>query len=190
MIALVIVAIVVGAAVLSFQNLTRVELKATAGRLVGLVRSTYSRAALAGRTYRIMFDMDQNTYWVESSKDDVRVGASEEATKEEEEGLKWMDPKEREKKKYLKKPEFRPIEEDEGKKQQMPKGVRIYGVWVEGMKDRVREGAIPLYFFPSGYTQKAQISITDDDEGKHLFVLVTEPLTGEVVVENEEKPIK
>jgi hypothetical protein len=137
-----------------------------------------------------MFDLDQNTFWIEASKDEVRVSGEDDTIKEEESGLEWLDEREREKKKYLRKPDFQPIDDEFGTKQKLPEGIRIFGMWVEGMEERVREGSVPLYFFPSGYTQKAQISLTDDDEGKHVLTLVTEPLTGEVVVENEEKPIK
>lgn len=189
LIGLLLVALAVSVLVPSFRSLTRVQLKSTAGQFVGLIRDTYSRSALSGRTFRIMFDLDANQYWIEASKDEVKVSGSDELIKEEENGLEWIDAKEREKKKYLRKPEFLPIDDDLGKKQKLPDGVRIFGVWVEGMSERAREGSVPLYFFPSGYTQKAQISLTDDDEGKHVMTLVTEPLTGEVVIEKEEQPI-
>lgn len=192
LIGLLIVALVIAVTIPSFRSLTRVQLKSTSGQLVGLIRDTYSRAALSGRTFRIVFDMDQNSYWIEASKDEVRVSGEEDYIREEEDesGLEWLDEREREKRKYLRKPEFLPIDDEFGKKQKLAEGVRIFGVWVEGMKERLREGSVPLYFFPSGYTQKAQITLTDDEEGKHVMTLVTEPLTGEVVVENEELPIK
>lgn len=179
----------------TFSNLTGQRLYNVTSDLGRLIRSTYSDAALSGNTFRIVFEMKvdektqekTSTFWVEASKEEAR---GDELVKDEDEGVKFFDEREREKQKYVRKPEFLPLNGELGKKYEFPSSVRLFGVWVEGMPERKREGTVYLYFFPTGYTQKAEISLTDDEEGKNLMTLMTEPLTGEVVTGYEEKPLK
>lgn len=201
MVVMAIIAAGILFAVPLFNNLAGIKLKQESTELVRTLRVTYSKAALSGQTHRIAFEMkvDKETnvettaYWVESSKEEARAA---ELVKEEEGNGLWVgteDREKQEKEKYRKKPSFTPIKEKTGKfglRHELKAPVKIYGAWVEGMKDRLREGTVYLYFSPMGYSQRAQISLTDDPQGKNVMVLITDPLTGEVTVENEEKPIR
>lgn len=62
----------------------------------------------------------------------------------------------------------------------LPEGVRLSGVWTQGMSQSATEGVAYLYFFPGGYTQRAHIYL-EDEEGRAFTVRVF-PLTGEVEI--------
>lgn len=193
----VVMAIVAGAFVLVLpwlNELRGVNLDRETHDLVRLIKGTFDDAGLFGQTHRIVFeiktDKDTNaettTYWVEASKAEARAGAS---VKEDEEGgllIGTQDSDKAAKEKYKRKTDFVPVKNDYGQRHVFRSSVRLRGVWVEGMEDRLREGTVYLYFSPLGGTQRAQISLGDDST---TMVVSVEPLTGEVSVENGEKPI-
>ena len=180
-----------------FYSLTGAKLSEESNKLVRLIRGAYNKAVVSGQTFRLVLEIkvdkqtnqETNTYWVEASKEDA---PATQAAAEEDSGV-WAshDKEEKAKKeKYMKKPNFEKVKESGwGRPHEFPKGIRLYGMWVEGMKERLREGTVYLYFSPMGYTQRSQISLTDDPQARSLKVISTEPLTGEVSVKNEETPL-
>jgi prepilin-type N-terminal cleavage/methylation domain-containing protein len=194
---MVVMAIIAGMVILArplFSGITSLKLKEETSELIRVIRGHFAQASLLGLTYRVVLEIktDKETnvettaYWVEASKEEARAGV---VVKEEEERGLWVGDNDKEKElkeKYRKKPNFLPLKDKYGKRHELPSPVRLSGVWVEGMKERLREGTFYLYFSPMGFTQRAQISLTDD---KKVFVLFVEPLTGEVSIENEEKPV-
>ncbi len=187
LVAMLLIALFLAIAIPTFRSLTRVQLKETANQLLGLIRDTYSKAALSNKAHRIVFDMDAGRYWVEVSNDQVHLSEEEDG---EEGGKLGIFQNEDKDKKYAKPPAFKPDEGEFGVKQQLPNGIRFWGFWADYMNERARSGEAALYFFPDGYTQEAQITLTDDEAGEHVLTLVTQPLTGEVVIENIEPEIE
>lgn len=189
LIGLLLVALLLAIAIPTFRSLTRVQLKETANQMLGLVRDTYSKATLSNKAHRIVFDMDAGQYWVEVSNDQVRISEEDESDEGGKLGIFQGEDKDKDQK-YAKPPAFVPDEGEFGTKQKLPNGIRFWGFWADYMKERARSGEAALYFFPDGYTQTAQITLTDDEEGDHVLTLVVEPLTGEVVIENSEPEIE
>ncbi len=190
LIGLLLVALLLAIAIPTFRSLTRVQLKETANQMLGLIRDTYSKATLSNKAHRIVFDMDASQYWVEVSNDQVRISEEDDDSEEGGRlGIFQNDDKDKDKK-YATPPAFTPDEGDFGTKQKLPKGIRFWGFWADYMKERTRSGEAALYFFPDGYTQAAQITLSDDEAGEHVLTLVVEPLTGEVVIENSEPEIE
>src|SRR5437868_14889554 len=91
-VALCVAGLMLAVAVPALSAVTRAQLRQKSGQLAGAVRSMYGAAALAGRTCRIVFDLDDNTYWSECAKGNVRLSREGErsqngarvATREEE----------------------------------------------------------------------------------------------------------
>lgn len=182
MVVLLLVGIFTAIAIPTFRSITGSKLKSTANQLLGLIRDTYARASLSGKTCRIVFDLDKKEYWVEESNDTVKVKTQvqeEEAQKEE-----------RDTGKPQKAPEFKAVEDELGEKHKLPEDVYFRSIWIDRFEKRVSKGRVALYFFPDGYTEEAQIMISDDPEAKRLFNLVVEPLTGTVVIEDQELPLE
>jgi len=191
MIVVLLIALLITLVVPSIQSLGSARLRSESARMIGLIRDSFARAALSGQTYRIVFDLDDQSYWLESSSDAVAL--SQDMEKDDKSGfldfLKENAENEKEKGEVLSGPEFKPVEGGLGEKQKLGEGIRFYGVWTEHLSERIREGQTALYFFPDGYAEEAQISLTDDPNNEKLFVLVVDPLTGEAKTEFEEPPI-
>jgi hypothetical protein len=204
-IALLLMGLMLAITVPSINALSGAELRKTTGMMQGLMRDTYARAALSGHAHRVVFDLDQGAYWVEITQGGIVMPRKKlEPTRE---GLGFLDPvderlegidgehadeTDRTKIQLYRPPEWTPVpfpgedKMDEVKPEKLPSDVRIHRIWVDHLEDRVRGGQVAVHFFPGGYTQEAQITLTDDDDGERTLTLVTQPLTGEVFVEDKE----
>ena len=91
-VALCVAGLMLAVAVPALSAVTRAQLRQKSGQLAGAVRSLYGGAAIAGRTCRLVFDLDANSYWSECAKSNVRLAREGEraqngarlATREEE----------------------------------------------------------------------------------------------------------
>ncbi len=191
MIAGLIIGLLVAVAVPSMRSITGAKLRSQGVNVTSLIQDVFIRAALAGQTYRIVFDLDENKYWVEVSADAVALAVPEEHLEGGKGVLEFLsaEHKEGSTKNVLLGPEFKPAKGELGEKKSLGDDVRFFGIWAEHVKERARSGQIGLYFFPDGYTEEAQISLSDDPEGKRVLVLVVNPLTAGVSVEREEPEI-
>src|SRR3954465_14695756 len=79
-------------AIPALSAVTRAQLRQKSGQLAGGIRAMYGAAAIAGKTCRLVFDLDANAYWSECSKGQFRLAKEGErsqngarvATREEE----------------------------------------------------------------------------------------------------------
>ena len=65
---------------------------------------------------------------------------------------------------------------------ELPSSVTL-SVWTRQQKTAVDSGVAYLYFFPQGYTEKAQVYVR---QGDNVWTLTVSPLTGKVNVVAEE----
>ncbi len=65
---------------------------------------------------------------------------------------------------------------------ELPSNVSI-SVWTRQQKTAVDQGVAYLYFFPQGYTEKAQVYVR---QGDNVWTLAVSPLTGKVNIVAEE----
>lgn len=181
MVVLLLIGVFTAIAIPTFRSINGSKLKSTATQLQGLIRDTYSRAALSGKTCRVMFDIDKREYWVEESADVVKAKSKEQEEEEKEERATG---------KPVQRPEFKAVEDELGEKHPLAEDVYFKSIWIDRLEERATKGQIALYFFPDGYTEEAQIVVADDPDGKRLYDLIVEPLTGSVVIEDQELPIE
>jgi len=200
-------------AIPSLNSLTGVELRRATGMLSGLCRDTYAKAALSGNAHRIVFDLENNSYWVERATGRVVVkrklieanGEGYVFINQEDERLEGTeadskDEEERTKRALLKNPDWEKVsapgeDGDEIKPQFLPDAcalgeddgcVRFKSVWVDHLVEPARAGQVALVFFPGGYAQEAQIALTDeDDSGNNVLTVEVLPLTGEVWIHDD-----
>lgn len=67
-IAVAIVALAVAVSVPAVSNISAAELRASSGKLCGLIRQTYNQAALEGQTHRIAFDFEKKKIVVSATE--------------------------------------------------------------------------------------------------------------------------
>lgn len=207
-IALVILGLMLAVAVPSINAISGAELKKTTGMLQGLMRDTYARAALSGHTHRVVLDLEASSYWVEATEGGVVLKREKlSLTREGDAVLDKVDERiedieadskdeaDQERLKLYRHPSWAPVpfpgqdRVDEVRPQRLPSEVRFKSVWVDHLEEAATGGQVAIHYFPGGYTQEAHITLTDDDEGARTFTLVTNPLTGEVYVEDTEPEI-
>lgn len=175
----------------SVGNITGMNLKTSASKLAGAISYTYDLAARKNAVFRVVFDLDENTYWVESSSDKFLLNRQK--TKVSEGELQPEDEDERSRRftsrsyiesgdmwKPKSKASFADFAGPITKKVSLPDGVSIDDVWVAHQEDRVTTGQVYLYCFPTGMTEQAVIHLVDDDQD--VYTLSVEGLLGSVKI--------
>jgi prepilin-type N-terminal cleavage/methylation domain-containing protein len=180
---MVVVALIAGLILIALPSLNALgglDLKKEITKLAGFTSEVFSKALLSGKTHRIVFDLDDQKYWVEEKAGEVgeinpELGYEElmkerikENLSDEEDNLA---------------PKFKAVKGTFGEKQSLAHNVVFFGVWTEQMPEIARKGQAMIYFFSDGYTQSAFVSIAkkgDDVDG--AFYLSLSPLTGKAYI--------
>ena len=194
-IVIALLALMVTIVVPSVVNIFGANLRSTVSEVAGAIRFTYDLAARKNVPFRLVFDLDEQAYWVESSsekylfdREKTRVSdgrLDEDAEKEKERGRsrRFVD------RSYIEggemwqpkgKPSFSDFAGRYTKKKPLPEDIIFQDVWVAHQEDRVTAGRAYLYCFPTGMTERAVIHIGDDAED--AYTLVVQALTGVVKI--------
>jgi general secretion pathway protein H len=192
-VALCVAGLMLAVAIPALSAVTRAQLRQKSGQLGGAVRSMYGAAAIAGRTCRLVFDLDANDYWSECAKGNVRLSREGErsqngarvATREEElladsTQRDGMSEEDREKAALAEKSAF--AASTDVPKTDLGGSVRFTDVWVQHQPERYSSGKAYLYFWSSGLTEEASIHVAQGDD---VYSLIVSPLTGKVKIAAE-----
>jgi general secretion pathway protein H len=191
-VALCIAGLMLAVAVPAIGAVTRAQLRQKSGQLSGAIRSMYGAAAIAGRTCRLVLDLDAGAYWSECAKRNVRLSREGErsqngvrvATREEEllqetrtEGL---SEEERERLELARKNAF--AASADVPRTALGTSVKFTDVWVQHQPERYGSGKSFLYFWSSGLTEEASIHLAQGDD---VYSLIVSPLTGRVKIASQ-----
>jgi general secretion pathway protein H len=212
MIALLIAAVLFSAVVAGVGALTGTKAKAAASELAGVIRSLYDTAALTGKTCRLVFELpgpkseepvryhaqcaeggvttsrDRETALREENKardDEKRLGKDERRnfTRSDSGGAPSLqDLMEQEQHRVEQAARYSDYTGEEVEARELPGNVGL-SVWTRQQRTPVDQGVAYLYFFPQGYTEKAQVYVR---QGDNVWTLTISPLTGKVNVVAEE----
>lgn len=190
-VALLLIGILMAMVIPSVSNITRVDLRTSARKIAGTIRFTYDLAARKNAPFRVVFDLDNRAWWVESASDRfllerektrVTDGALEEVQDEERsrrfvkrsdiEGGQMWQPK--------KKASFANFAGPLTQKISLPDTIAFQDVWVAHQSERVTGGLAYLYCFPTGMAERAVIHLVDEDD--NAYTLWVYPLTGRVKI--------
>ncbi|MBN2494035.1 MAG: prepilin-type N-terminal cleavage/methylation domain-containing protein [Deltaproteobacteria bacterium] len=184
-IVVLIIAITLSMAIPAVTNITHANLRASARKVAGAIRYTYDLAARKNATFRVVFDLEERKYWIESTGDrflldpektEVSDGALE--TEERPRFLRRSFVESEEMWKPKSRPSFSRVSTPLSKVAELPEGIGFQTVWVAHQADSVRAGQAYLYCFPTGMTERAVIHLADEDE--NVYTLWVFPLTGRV----------
>ncbi|MBN1203820.1 MAG: prepilin-type N-terminal cleavage/methylation domain-containing protein [Myxococcaceae bacterium] len=211
-IALLIAAVLFSAVVASVGAITGSKAKAAAAELAGVIRSLYDTAALSGKTCRLVFEIadpkgeDTTKYRAECAEGAVTTSRDREAAikeenrSREEEQRRGGDERrnftregsggapgiqelmEQEQDRVEQAARFSSYTGEEVAPRELPGSVTL-SVWTRQQKTAVDQGVAYLYFFPQGYTEKAQVYVR---QGDNVWTLTIAPLTGKVDIVAEE----
>jgi len=188
---LLLIATLLAMAIPSVSNITRADLRSSARKMASTIRYAYDLAARKSSTFRVVFDLDERSWWIESSTDkfllnrektEVVDGALDQEADQDkkrrfvsrsfiESGEMWQ-PK--------KKATFSNFAGPLTPKISLPDSVAFQDVWVSHQTERVTTGQAFLYCFPTGMTERAVIHLIDEDDNP--YTLWVYPLTGRVKI--------
>lgn len=211
-VALGIIVVLFAAVVFGVGALTGAKAKESAAELAGTIRALYDDAALSGRTCRLVFELPQErdedgavTWRAECAKSGVTAGAKRDdelraANDVDKRRSKVDDDDERfrpltddsqptvqelqarEQKRVEDAAKFSSFSTDDVVQKQLPSNVTIE-VWTAKQRQPVKHGTAYLYFFPQGYTERAQVWVR---QGSNTWTLTISPLTGKTVIHNDD----
>jgi general secretion pathway protein H len=201
-IAVAIAAMATGIAVGAINSITDAALKSTSIELAGAIKYSYDRAIMERRTQRLSIDMDKGLWWIDFTTDPFALASERDRGRE---GAKGEEAGGKEAKKE-EKSIFDDDEDDGGRKEveaaleggkaasftmdadlgpprSLPGDVKFSKVWTGHQEEAFTSGVAYLHFFSGGWTEPAQIELTDGDS--HITVKVY-PLTGRVRMYDKE----
>lgn len=150
---LFIIVVVLSIATPRLMDLTGVELRASAQRLSSTIRYVYSKAVFSKTDYyRIMFDLKNNEYWIETCTPSVETNTCE-----------WhQDP------------------DTLGKPEKLPDSIRFEDIIVNNTMVSKEATDVAIQFYPQGYMPYTIIHLEDDK--KDVYSLEVNPFTGQVAI--------
>jgi len=187
---LVVIGLVVAlamAVVPSIEGVMGVKTREEVGKIAGSIRAMYGEAALNGSTCRLVFDLDEGSWWPECGKGQVRVSKKEESLRgaRVEEKAKDLSVSEEEKAARAQVDERKAFGSHESALapvRRLPDGTSFDGVWTQHQTETYTAGKAYLYFFPHGQTERAYIWVAHGDD---VFTVVVDPMTGRTKVAGE-----
>lgn len=172
----------------------RAEIKKLSTRLVASVLFAYNEAASKNHIHRLVFDLEDQAYWLEAGPEVFVLGqknTDKKKVKDKEDGAKnadvlapdeeaTVDGSDAEKAASPAKApaeEFSPVDSFDFKKVILDSGIKFRDVYVGHQEAPVESGKAYLYFFPNGQTEVAVIHLGNEDQSLNYSVIIN-PLTG------------
>jgi general secretion pathway protein H len=198
LIVLLIVTLLLAGVVMGTGQLAGAKLRKSATTLTGLIRVAYVRATVTSRSERIVFDLDENKFWLEESeqpmlvqsKDATGTGGADPVTAAEKQAVA-------ERERLVKGPQapraafhavkpglYAASDNQGGSEQSLPFGIRFRSVQTNHDEEARTKGRAYLYFWPGGLTERASVVLRKGDSlaETDAMTLVIQPLTGAVNV--------
>ncbi|OGQ05200.1 MAG: hypothetical protein A3F82_01760 [Deltaproteobacteria bacterium RIFCSPLOWO2_12_FULL_44_12] len=189
LVTLAIVGLIMGLVVGQTGRLLSSDMKAAAKKLSSTIRFLYNKSATESVTLRLVFDIDENSYWVEGTSESFTLTKEEEETFQNQKS-KIKDQKEEKKEEtnsiQPKEASFSPQESYILKPVKLPGGVFFKDIYAEHQIDRLSSGKAYIYFFPQGYVERSVINLRNESDDVHYSLQVS-PISGTVKIESAYK---
>jgi general secretion pathway protein H len=198
LVVLLIVTLLLAGVVMGSGQLAGAKLKKSATTLSGLARVAYVRATVTARSERIVFDLDESTFWLEESEqpmlvqshDKTGTGGADPVTAAERQAIAETE-------RLIKGPQaprapFKKVkpglyaasDNQGGSDQSLPFGIKFRSVQTGHDEDARTKGRAYLYFWPGGLTERASIVLSKGSSlaNADAMTLLVAPLTGVATV--------
>lgn len=196
LVVLTIVAGLLGIGVGVVSSLSAGNLKSSAMSVSSTMRYTYNQAGMNNTQYRVVLDLDQNSYHTEIVRPayfQVAPPTEEDSEFLTEEAIA-LEREKREKESLFDEDEDNPfgvnrkvsyerVQDGIIEPKPLKEGIRIARVYTAG-GDVINDGLAAINYFPTGWQDPVVIHLEDEDG--EVFSLITEPLTGRVKLLSEE----
>lgn len=170
LVVITLIAIVSVFALPKISSYFKISLNSATREIASIVREAYNAAVMTGRVHRMVFDLTNQQYWVESGPPTALLDTEETLEKEKERArFSRKDEKAEQSKFSLETSVTR-------KKQSLPQGVSFMDVFTEQSEDAITEGTAYAHIFPHGLTEQTLIHLKDLSDNK--ISLAITPLVG------------
>lgn len=175
---LVVIALISLITLFALPNVTsilKITLNTATRELATAIKETSQSTILTGRMHRIVYDLEENKFWVESAPNDTLLD-TEKSYDKELRRRKMLGESE--------KPES-PFKIDKSvtrKKISLPSGVTFKAIYSTQKEKPIEAGTAYTHFFPQGMIEPTLIHITDLQD--HQISIVISSLVGRVKVMN------
>lgn len=190
-VAIAIVGLIMGVVVSQMDKALDLDMRRSANRLGSTIRYLYNKAATEGLYIRLVFNIDERSYWVEATTDPTKVSAEMEVGREKEgegEGEGAAGEGEKPKLSYPK-PKFGKVDSFLLKPTKLADSVFIKDIFVEHRPTGAQDGMVGIYFFPNGYVEHAIINLRNEDDD-YFYSIETNPISGAVSINSEYKTME
>ena len=175
---LVVIALISLITLFALPNVTsilKITLNTATRELATAIKETAQSTILTGRMHRIVYDLEENEFWVESAPNDTLLDTEKSYDKEVR------------RRKMLGEPEkpASPFQIDKSvtrKKISLPSGVTFKAIYSTQKENPIETGVAYTHFFPQGMIEPTLIHITDLQD--HQISIVISSLVGRVKVMN------
>lgn len=210
-IAVAIVALIMGLVISGMDRYLETHMKQTSNKLASTIRYLYNKSVTEGLYMRLVFDLNEQSYWVEATRDPflltmedrTKTNKKAEGKKEEEEKSEEAKAEEaaaeetigeqqlsgRIPKLEIKKPAFSQVESYLLRATKLPDDVFFKDVITEHNPSPQEGGEATINFFPNGYVEHAIVNLRDEGDEVH-YSLETNPITGQVKIANEYRTLE
>ena len=187
LITIAIAAGLIGIAASTFTQVSNTELRVQSNRVATALRHSFGYAVSHGKYLRAVFDLENNSFWVEASSQAIFINKKKRAEGEDPNAITDKEQELIDEAKSDGRPN--PVtkasfsKEDVIKEIKLEKGVKFKGIFTLNQEDVFSKGKAYIHFFPHGFVEPSMIYITNKDEEDigGIFTLVLSPLTGKVV---------
>jgi len=191
---MVVIGVVVAmsmAVVTGASGVMGVKTREEVGKIAGSIRAMYGEAAIGGSTCRLVFDLDEGSWWPECGKGRVRITQQEESVRGErvEGDRRDMGGTEEEiaaREQVDSRNAFSTYSSSLAKPRTLPEDTFFEGIWTQHQTEVYTKGKAYLYFFPHGQTERAYIYVGRGDD---VFTVIVNPTTGRTQVKGEKVPV-
>jgi len=190
-----IIALMVGLSVGYLGDWTDSKLSETSSQLAGTIKYVYNEAAIKNQYYRLVIDMNDQSFSVEASPEPFKISATEEGTAPPSETESATPPPPTPADDSAAAPDgeakappvgggFSSVVSYLLKPIKLPEGIKIKDVFVSHVGKKLEGGKTAVYFFPNGWVEKAVINLSDDKD-ETFYSLETFPITGKTKIRTE-----
>jgi len=175
MIVVAILAIVGLIAIPSISTTFRFSVQSSTREIATLINDTANTAQITGRVHRMVYDLKNEQYWVESTAANTLLKSEESMEIDKENnGQSYHEEED---------PNggFRQDVTLTKKKRSLPIGVKFRDIYTEQSDQPITEGLAYTHIFPQGLSEKTLIHL--EDTGKNEVSLVVSNLLGRCSVE-------
>jgi general secretion pathway protein H len=165
-------------AIPGISNTFRFSVQSTGRELATLIKDASNSAQVSGKVHRLVYDLKNQQYWVESSSEATLMKSDESIRAERERPKSLFSKNDDEEKKNG---GFRQEPLLTKKKRTLAIGVRFKDVYTEQSENPVTEGLAYTHIFPQGMSEKTLVHL--EDTSNNQITLTVSNLLGRCSVE-------